>query len=91
MITKISNSVKWIVCAALFTIHYPLFTSCSDMLDTDSELVQFQEDNTLNHPTDSVYSVMGIVNRMQLIADRTVLLGEMRGDLVETPRQLPAT
>ena len=84
MITKISNSVKWIVCAALFTIHYPLFTSCSDMLDTDSELVQFQEDNTLNHPTDSVYSVMGIVNRMQLIADRTVLLGEMRGDLVET-------
>ena len=54
------------------------------MLDTDSELVQFQEENTLNHPTDSVYSVMGIVNRLQVIADRTVLLGEIRGDLVMT-------
>ena len=60
------------------------FTSCSDILDTSSELVEFQEDNTLNHSTDSVYSVLGIVNRMQLIADRTVLLGEVRSDLVST-------
>ena len=51
-----------------------LLASCSDILDTSSELVEFQEDNTLDHPTDSVYSVMGIVNRMQLIADRSVLL-----------------
>ena len=57
--------------------------ACSDMLDTSSELVEFQEDNTLNHPTDSVYSLMGIINRMQLIADRTVLLGEVRADLVQ--------
>ena len=28
------------------------------MLDTDSELVEYEKDNTLNHPTDSVYSVM---------------------------------
>ena len=56
--------------------------SCSDMLDTTSELVEFEEDNTLNHPTDSVYSVLGILNSMQTIADRTVLLGEARGDLV---------
>ncbi len=58
--------------------------SCSDMLDTSSELVEFQEDNTLNHTTDSVYSVLGIVNRMQLLADRIVLLGEVRSDLVQT-------
>ena len=58
--------------------------SCSDMLETKSELVEFEKDNTLNHPTDSVYSVLGIVNRMQLIADRVVLLGEVRGDLVST-------
>ena len=58
--------------------------SCSDMLETESELVEYEKDNTLNHPTDSVYSVMGIINKMQLIADRTVLLGEMRGDLMTT-------
>ena len=56
--------------------------SCSDLLDTTSELVEFEQDNKLNHPTDSVYSVLGILNTIQTIADRTVLLGEVRGDLV---------
>ena len=57
---------------------------CADMLETDSELVEFEKDNTLDHPTDSVYSVMGIIGKMQLIADRLVVLGEVRGDLVTT-------
>ena len=84
MITNIKNKVIWMTCAALFTIHYPLFTGCSDMLETESELVEYEKDNTLNHPTDSVYSVMGIINKMQIIADRVVLLGEVRADLVKT-------
>ena len=58
-----------------------LLTGCSDLLSTDSELVEFQEDNRLNSPTDSVYSVMGIIYKMQTIADRTLLLGELRADL----------
>jgi hypothetical protein len=61
-----------------------LLSGCSNMLDTDSELVEYEKDNTLDNPTDSVYSVMGIIGRMQLIADRTVLLGEIRADLVQT-------
>lgn len=61
-----------------------MLTACSNLLDTDSEMVEFEENNNLNSPTDSVYSVMGIVNKMQQIADRTVLLGEVRGDLVRT-------
>ena len=59
-------------------------SSCSDMLSTESEMVEFERDNTLNHPTDSVYSVLGIIGKMQVIADRTVLLGEVRADLMET-------
>ena len=59
-----------------------LLSSCSNMLETDSELVEYEKDNTLNHPTDSVYSVMGIVHKMQQIADRVVLLGEVRADLM---------
>ncbi len=69
--------------SSLFTLML-LFTSCSNMLDTDSELVEFEKDNTLNHLTDSVYSVMGIINKMQVIADRTQLMGEVRGDLMTT-------
>ena len=57
-------------------------SSCEKMLETESDLVEFEEDHTLNHATDSVYSVMGIINKMQIIADRIVLLGEVRGDLV---------
>ena len=57
---------------------------CSDLMDTDSEFVEFQEDNKLQNSTDSVYSVMGIIYKMQTIADRTVLLGELRGDLTKT-------
>jgi hypothetical protein len=53
-------------------------------MDTDSEFVENLEDNKLNHPTDSVYSVMGIIYKLQTIADRTVLLGELRGDLTVT-------
>ena len=82
MITK---NIKHIVFACgLSFVAAIAFSSCSDLLDTDSELVEFQEDNRLQNPTDSVYSVMGIIYKMQTIADRTVLLGELRGDLTTT-------
>ncbi len=81
MITK-SIKKYLLACSACCFITATL-TSCSDILETESNLVEFEKDNTLNHPTDSVYSVLGIVNKMQLIADRVVLLGEMRGDLAE--------
>ncbi len=72
-------SLLFIICSLLFST---MFASCADMLDTESELVEYEKDNTLNHPIDSVYSVMGIINKMQIIADRTVLLGEARADLM---------
>ena len=51
------------------------FTSC---VDTDSSLVDFNPQ--LNSPNDTVYSLLGIMNKMQVIADRTIILGEIRGD-----------
>ena len=70
--------------AALVILPSSFFLSCSDLMETDSELVEFQEDNRLQNATDSVYSVMGIIYKLQAIADRTVLLGELRGDLTTT-------
>lgn len=58
------------------------FTSCEDMLQTDSERYLFEEDNTLNSPNDSIYSSMGILSQLQKIGDRYVLFGELRGDLM---------
>ena len=34
-------------------------------------------------PQDTVHQVMGIINRMQSLVDRTVVLGELRADLVD--------
>ena len=61
-----------------------VFSSCSKALETSSEMVEFVDDNNLNTPEDTLYSVMGIIRQMQVIADRTVLLGELRGDLMTT-------
>ncbi|MBR5159318.1 MAG: RagB/SusD family nutrient uptake outer membrane protein [Bacteroidaceae bacterium] len=57
-------------------------TSCEDMLRVDSKTVMYDYQNTLDDPTDTVYSVLGIIKKMQTIADRTNILGEIRGDLV---------
>jgi hypothetical protein len=57
-------------------------TSCSDFFEQESENVIYTDKNSLNHWSDTVSSVMGIFNKMQVIADRTILLGEVRGDLV---------
>lgn len=73
-----------ILIAALSVLMFGVTTtSCEDMLRTDSKVVMYENDNTLAGATDTVYSVMGIIKKMQVIADRTVLLGEVRGDLLE--------
>ena len=73
--------LSFIICHLSFSM---MFTSCAKLIDTDSEIIEFEEDNKLQSPTDSVYSVMGIIYKMQGVADRTVLLGELRSDLTIT-------
>ncbi len=51
-------------------------TSCSDMLTPDLE--RYVETNA----QDSIYSYLGILKSVQKIAERNVILGEARGDLV---------
>ena len=53
-------------------------TSCEDMFTAENTLV-----TTDLAPKDTLYQMMGIVKCMQKLADRTVLLGEIRADLVE--------
>lgn len=62
----------------LFTV-----TSCDDMLATDSDLYVNADGGNLTDPTDTIYSMVGILNKLQPLADRTVLLGEVRADLVD--------
>lgn len=64
-------------------------TACEDIFETDSDGYVFVDENTLSDPNDSLYSAMGILNQLQAIGDRYVLLGELRGDLVSVPATAP--
>ena len=59
-------------------------TSCEDMFTPENKLV-----TTDLAPQDTVYQIMGIVKDMQKIADRTILLGELRGDLIDINEHTP--
>lgn len=65
------------LCLGLLTLSA---TSCSDMLSPDMS----GRANIGLFGTDTVYSYLGIMKSMQNIAERQVILGESRGDLVST-------
>ncbi|MDE6317256.1 MAG: RagB/SusD family nutrient uptake outer membrane protein, partial [Muribaculaceae bacterium] len=76
---------KYIAMMALSAILAGSVTSCEDMLDTKSDDFLFEEDLHMNNANDSLFSVMGILAQQQALAERYVLFGEIRGDLVEVP------
>ncbi len=57
--------------------------SCNDLLEADSDQIVLPEYNQLNSLNDSIYSMVGIYTQLQELADRYVLLGELRGDLMD--------
>jgi hypothetical protein len=58
-------------------------SSCDDFFDQESNDVLYAEKDHLGNAVDTIYSVTGILNKLQALADRTILLGEVRGDLVD--------
>lgn len=57
-----------------------LFSSCSDMLEVDSDRQVF--DPSLDSKTDSIYYILGALQGLQQAADQYVLVNELRGDLL---------
>ncbi len=68
----------------LFVALFGLFASCDNFFDTSSNRLMYEDDHKLVSPRDSVYSVLGILTKVQELGDRYVLLGELRGDLVQS-------
>lgn len=73
------KTIMTVALAATLTVGV---TSCENILKVDSKSVVYDYNNTLDQATDTVYSVLGILKQLQKVADRTVILGEIRGDLV---------
>ena len=67
---------KIFIAIAAFTASITLFTSCEDMMTVDAG------DKTYENAQDTLYSYLGIMRAMQDVAERQVILGEIRGDLV---------
>ena len=60
-----------------------ILVSCSDVLDVNSERVTFDKDYRMSSPNDTIYAMYGIFHQLQKVADSYVLLGELRGDLMD--------
>jgi len=67
----------------LFIVIVTTLTSCEDFISTDTNRVMLSDDNVLNSPNDTVYSIIGILTKVQKLSDKYVLLGELRGDLMD--------
>lgn len=71
--------IKSCVATLLAVFSLGLMTSCEDMFDIQSNRVVYDHD--INSTADSVYSTLGVLQSMRKIADRYVILGEVRGDM----------
>ncbi len=72
---KIKSSIAALI--AVFTLG--LTTSCEDIFDVPSNRVVY--DHEINSTSDSVYTTLGVLQCMRKVADRYVILGEVRGDM----------
>lgn len=60
------------------------FVGCSDLLDVDSDRLVFADEYNMSGANDTLYSMFGIFSQLQKLSDSYVLLGELRGELMET-------
>ena len=74
---------KSFILALLTVSMIGLTTSCTDMFDVDSTRVVYEKDHNLDSTSDSTYTTLGVLQCLRQIADRYVILGEVRGDLCE--------
>ena len=71
--------IKSCIAALLVAFTLGLTTSCADMFDIESNRVVYNHE--INSTADSVYTTLGVLQCMRKIADRYVILGEVRGDM----------
>lgn len=60
-----------------------LVMGCNTLLDVDSDRLVYPDDHELNSPNDTIFSMIGIFTQLEKLADRYILLGELRGDLMD--------
>ena len=91
---KVKTSLLW-VCGILAPLPWGGvvggLTSCSDIMDTEAPRVAYDDQHRIDNANDSIYSVIGILAQLQQVADRIVLMGDLRGDLMTVDPQIAST
>jgi len=59
-------------------------TSCDALLNADSQRYTFENDFQMKSAHDTIFSMVGVFTQLQKLGDRYILLGELRGELMET-------
>lgn len=57
--------------------------SCESIFESKSSSMMGDDGASIDSPDNSIYSVMGILSQVQQLGERSLLLGELRGDLME--------
>lgn len=60
-----------------------LMVGCEQLLDVDSPRLKFEEDHRMSSATDTLYSMLDIFSHLQKVGDAYVLLGELRGEMMD--------
>lgn len=67
----------------LFFFTSLILTSCEGLLGVDSDRYVFSDENDLKSTNDSLYAMFGVFSQLEKLADSYVILGELRGDLMD--------
>lgn len=59
------------------------FSSCDNLLNVDSERTVFPDQYDFSGSNDTLFSMFGVLSKLENLTNSYVLLGELRGDLVE--------
>jgi hypothetical protein len=77
--------MKYKIVLAIFVICF-LIEGCEKVLEVNSDRVLPTTGNKLNSPNNNMYYMYGIFSQLSKIAERYVILGELRGDLMDVTK-----
>lgn len=60
-----------------------LLSACDSLLDVKSDRHIFENEHGMNSANDTLYSMFGVFSQLQKLADSYIILGELRGDLMD--------
>lgn len=80
---------KYIYSLAFIGFAAGVATSCEDMLDKGNDYVIYADNLLINERAEMNTSLLGIMNKVQAVAVRNNLLGELRADLVTVNATAP--